>query len=85
VNKTVLSSLTVRLVANGTTSAGGGTIGSAGTLRVADYFDGTFSPVRLTGTVSPVGPAVPEPSGVVLLGSGLIGLAGLARRGPSRA
>ena len=39
-------------------SAGGGTIGSGGTLRVGEYFDGvSFFPVTFTGNVVPTGVA----------------------------
>src|SRR5262245_38522792 len=62
----VHTSLVVRFTAANNTAPNGGTIGSAGTWRISDYFDGTdFSPVRLTGE------AAPEPSSLALGGLGL--------------
>ena len=61
------------------TSANGGTVGSAGTLRIGDYSPDngqTFDPIRIDGEVT----AVPEPSGLVLAGIGVPGLNGARRR-----
>jgi hypothetical protein len=47
-------SVEFRVIATDATSAGGGTVGSSGTLRISEYFDGvTFFPVHFTGTVVP--------------------------------
>lgn len=61
----------------GTVSAGGGVTGSTGTFRVANYYDGANNTnFAITGDISPV----PVPAAIWLLGSGLIGLAGVARK-----
>lgn len=62
-----------RLMALNGTSAGGGVIGSAGTFRVGDHFDGTnFTEMRFEGTV------VPTPGAAALFG--LAGLCAGRRR-----
>ena len=73
---TVSGTFTIRLVQNGTVSAGGGVTGPTGTLRVADYFDGAYTAPEITGTTMPV----PEPSTIVLLGLGGVSLFMLKRR-----
>jgi hypothetical protein len=62
----------------GNTAANGGTIGTAGTFRVTDYFvGGSFDRnMQLTGTVN----LIPLPAAGWLLGSALLGMTGLARR-----
>jgi hypothetical protein len=60
--------LYLRLVDLDTTSAGGGTVGTAGTDRVDN--------VVISGSATPV----PLPAGIWLLGSGLVGLAAAKRR-----
>lgn len=74
----ITGSFRVRLMELGNTQADGdGTTASAGTFRVADYFDGVnFTDTQLTGSVA----VVPEPSSVVLVGLGLIGLVVARRR-----
>lgn len=52
----VSGTLEFRLMALDNTAAGGGTVGSTGAFRLAEYsVAGTDSPVRLTGSVQPVG------------------------------
>ena len=75
---TVTSSIRFLFRAANTTAANGGTIGSAGTLRISDYSpDGgsTFEPVTLNGSVTAVATAVPEPA------TGLLGVLGIALAG----
>ena len=62
------------------TSAGGGTIGSAGTFRIGDYNpSGTPTPFTLNGGITPT--AVPEPAAasLMIIGLGIAGVAGRAR------
>jgi hypothetical protein len=64
-----------RLAMIGTTSAGGGAVGSGGTFRVTNYFaGGDQGSFRFNGSVS----AVPEPTAAGLLA--LTGIAGMAFR-----
>lgn len=64
-----------RLIQVGTVSAGGGTTGSGGTFRVADYLDGdgNFLDTQLTGEI-----IVPAPGAFALMGLG--GLVAARRR-----
>jgi hypothetical protein len=73
---TATSSLTFFFVTANQTSAGGGTIGSAGTFRIGDFNPaGTPTPFTIDGTISPVS-AVPEPSALMLatIGLSVVGL-----------
>jgi hypothetical protein len=72
----VAGTLTFRLYQIGTSSANGGTSAAAGTFRIGDYFDGSYSPLQVTGTVA----AVPEPSAMLLLSVGGLSLLALSRR-----
>jgi len=67
-----------RLVEIGTNGAGGGTT-QGGALEVDNYYvgSGTYYVNSVTGSVAPV----PVPSALWMLGSGLVGLAGMRRRG----
>ncbi|HVL11118.1 MAG TPA: PEP-CTERM sorting domain-containing protein [Gemmata sp.] len=79
----VSESFRVILRSANNTSANGGTVGSAGTLRIGDYSPDagqTFDPIRIDGDVSAELTAVPEPSGLVLAGIGVAGLIGARRR-----
>jgi hypothetical protein len=79
---TALTSFRIILRSANNTAANGGTVGSAGTLRVGDYSpDGgtTFQPITVEGRLV----AVPEPASIALMGSGLVAL-GLALRARSR-
>lgn len=68
----ITSDVDFRLVAANQTSAGGGTIGSAGTFRVGDYNpSGTPTPFTIGGAVSLVQLAVPEPGTLAVLGFAL--------------
>jgi hypothetical protein len=69
------TSFVFRLTPVNSTSANGGTIGTAGTFRIANYSNGSsFLPVSLEGSVSAV-VAVPEPAtwGLMILGFGAAG------------
>lgn len=77
VNLSSLTGLTgsveFRVMSLNTVSANGGTVGSAGTMRISEYFDGSdFHAVHFSGSV------IPTPGAVALFG--LAGLAGLRRR-----
>lgn len=75
----ITDSFRLRIVQMGTTSASGGTTGSNGTFRIADFYDGvTFIDTQLTGQVA----LVPEPSTLALAGLGgvVLGLAGWRRK-----
>jgi hypothetical protein len=66
---TALTSFRIVLRSANNTAANGGTVGSAGTLRVGDYSpDGgqTYQPITIEGRLV----AVPEPASVVLMGTG---------------
>lgn len=83
---TATQSMVFRIVAAGTTSAGGGTTGSGGSLRVVDYAPSgstTNTPFTIDGTLAPAASAaVPEPSALILTSLGLAaaGLLTRARR-----
>ena len=68
-NQVVHSSLAVEFRAANTTAANGGTIGTAGTWRITDFFQGGVDthPVEFVGTV------LPEPASMTLA---VVGLAG---------
>lgn len=73
---TFAGNISIRLKSTGV-AANGGTIGSGGTFRVTDYFQGgTPYAVQFNGTVTPT----PIPAAAWLLGSGLLGLVGLRRK-----
>jgi len=69
-------SVEFRLVMPNTTSANGGTVGNAGTMRITNLFDvdGDTGGFRVNGSIS----AIPEPASAALLGA--IGLTGMAFR-----
>ena len=45
-----------------------------------DYASNSLSPSVLTGSFTPVSAATPEPSSIIMLGTGLLGAAGMVRR-----
>lgn len=70
-----------RLIQVGGAAANGGATGTAGTFRVSNYFNpADTGGVSFTGTLIPPSAPVPLPAAVWLLGSALLGLAGLRRR-----
>lgn len=74
------SSVAFRIVAANQTSAAGGTIGSAGTFRVADYApSGTLTPFTINGTLTAL-TSVPEPASALVLVIGALGAVGMRRR-----
>jgi len=77
----ITGTLTFRLVEIGTNSANGGTTGSSGTFRVSSYYpSGTYIANQITGTVAQDITPTPIPAAAWLLGSGVLGLAGIRRR-----
>jgi hypothetical protein len=76
----VNGSFFIRLYEIGNTQAdGAGDTAGTGTFRIGDYYDGTeFFDIVITGETSQASP-VPVPAAVWLLGSGVLGLAGLRR------
>jgi hypothetical protein len=77
VDLTALTNLTgdveFRLFSASTTSADGGTVGSAGTFRITNYQGEENGSFRFTGTVE----AIPEPSSLALLSVLGVGASGL--------
>lgn len=74
----VHGSLRIILRSANNTSANGGTVGAAGTLRIGDYSPdggGSFQPISIEGRVVPV----PEPSSLALCGLGAAALVLAAR------
>ena len=57
-----------------------GTSGNATFIFTTQYAPGQSSPVVTTFSASTSAPAVPEPASLALVGSGILGLAGFARR-----
>jgi hypothetical protein len=73
----------VRLQEIGSNSAAGGTTAGTGTFRMSNYYDGTtYTPTGFNGDVTPAPTPTPTPipAAAWLLGSGLMGLAGIRRR-----
>ena len=75
---TIHHNLTIDFVVTpGASAANGGAIGSAGTWRVSDYYDGTYHPVQLDGIVT----QVPEPGEFSLLaGMSVLGISLFRKR-----
>lgn len=73
IDKVVHNSLAVQFAADNNTAANGGLIGTSGTWRITDYYDGTYHPVAFTGM------ATPEPSTFVVFGLALGGLGVVTR------
>ncbi|RII25512.1 MAG: hypothetical protein CXR30_18580 [Geobacter sp.] len=69
----------VRLKEIGDTAPNGYATANTGTFRVANYYDGTYTPTGFYGDVTSATPT-PLPAAAWLLGSGLLGLAGIKRR-----
>ena len=76
----VNGSFFIRLYEIGNTQADGvGDTAGTGTFRIGDYYDGTeYYDIVMTGVTTQASP-VPAPAAVWLLGSGILGLAGLRR------
>jgi PEP-CTERM motif len=77
----VKSSFEVILRSANNTAANGGTVGSAGTLRIGDYLppggNQAFQPIKIEGVISA---AVPEPSTILLSGAGVALIIVVSRR-----
>lgn len=74
---TITGDFTIRLYEIGNTQADGeGSTSGSGTFRIVNYSDTVA--VQLTGTVS--ASAIPVPGAFILLGTGLMALAGLRRK-----
>ena len=77
VNEVVHSSLVVQFAPANTTSANGGTIGSSGTWRIGDYYDGqSYFSIAFSGSAVS---AVPEPSTLLVGGVSLVFLGVVTR------
>ena len=83
VDLTALQGLTgdveFRIAQIGDASANGGATGSSGTFRIAEFYDGAnYINLELNGVANVA--AVPVPASLWLMGSGIVGLAGIARK-----
>ena len=76
----ITGTILFRIIKLDTVSANGGTVASTGTFRLTNYFDGgDTGSMRITGSVRPSSGVIPEPSSIVLMGLGVVGLAGVIR------
>lgn len=75
----IVGAFSIRLMEIGDTAANGYPTAGTGTFRAGDYYDGSaFQDIILTGDTTPL--PTPIPAAAWLLGSGLLGLAGIRRR-----
>lgn len=78
---TLTGAISFRLMEIGDTAPNGGVTASGGTFRAGDYYDGsTAQNIMLTGTTTETPVPTPIPAAAWLMGSGLLGLAGLRRK-----